>query len=1158
MEKEKSINTSWLDKPLTDFVPRLTVETVIITLIILLAFVSRLTMLGERVMSHDEVNHVVPSWDLSEGRVYVHDPITHGPLQFHLMALSYFLFGDSDFTSRLPHALFGVAGIIFVIFGFRKYLGRYGSLIAGFLMLISPYMLFYGRYARNDVIIVFFQCLLFLGILKYLESGNKKYLFMISLSMVLQFITKEVAYIHTAQLLIFAAGLFVYELLQGRWRDPQMRKRFVVLSAVLVLLVLMAAGSALWMESELKAARAIARAEQGITDVTADVSIPPGTAALPKIILAGSAAGLLACVALLAIQAVQGLGWKGIRAMRSFDILFLSGSLVLPLLAAVPVKLAGWDPLDYSSQGMLRTGIFALVMLVLSVGSGLWWDGKRWLLHAGLFWAIFTLFYTTFFMNAQGFFTGLVGSLGYWMNQQAVERGSQPWYYYALLQIPVYEYLPALGAIVAFFVALKKNLFSFVASPKSETVGSPDGKTETDPQGPVFTWPRLPVLAMLFFWAVSALAAYSYAGEKMPQMTLYPTLPMILITGWLLGYLAGRVEWKEVLSTRGWITSLLIPVFFAAAVGLLESLLGTSQPFQGNTLEQLKATNQFVFSLLATAGSLAGFIWLVKGWPPARIFSLAGLFIFAGAALLTARTAYTASFINYDTAKEYLTYAHAARGPKDILAQVEEISRRTTGGLNIMVAYDSDALYPYWWYFRDYPNKYLFGENPTRALRDYPIIIASDNLYGKMETVVQGNYTAFEYMRLWWPNQDYYNLTWERIWNAISNPEMRAALFDIWLNRDYTQYAALTGSSTFTLENWQPGDRMRLYIRKDIIAQMWDYGSAPALVEAIQEDPYEANTLRLMPDTVIGSPGSAAGQLSSPRDVAAAPDGSVYVADQLNHRIQHFSETGELLHAWGSFGSTADNTAAPGAFNEPWGVAVGPDGSVYVSDTWNYRIQKFTADGQFIKEWGYSGQGETVASFYGPRGITVDAEGQVFVADTGNKRIVVFTSEGEFITQFGTTGMDLGQLDEPVDIAVDDKGNVYVADTWNQRVQVFAPTPDKLYYPVLTWDISGWYSQSIDNKPFIAVDSANGFVYVTDPEGYRVLQFTLSGEFVRGWGDYSADTSGFGLPVGISVDGSGRVWVSDAGNNRIMRYDLSSFPLPEGIAPAESLDELEE
>ncbi len=906
------------------------------------------------------------------------------------------------------------------------------------------------------------------------------------------------------------------------------------------------------MKSIEKTVESTVRSEQGITDPATPVELPPGTAAAQKMMAAGAAAGVVASIVIMAFLAVPNLGWQVIRSKRSFDILMLSGSLILPLLSAFPIQIIGWDPLDYSTPGMLKTGVFVVIMAALSLLSGLWWDRKRWPIHAGLFWIIFILFYTTFFTNAQGFFTGLVGSLGYWLAQQDVQRGSQPLYYYALVQIPIYEYLPAVGALAAVLLAWKKGLLSFLTSRQDENQANVPVQENTQETASVST--HIPVLVMLFFWSLSALLAYSYAGEKMPQMTLYPTLPNILMTGWLLGYWVERVDWKQILQTRSWIVLLLIPVFFAAFSGLMGSLLGTTRPFQGNTLEQLQATNQFLFAFLASVGSLAGIIWLLRGWERNRILSLAGLFIFTAAALLTARTAYTASFINYDTAKEYLTYAHAARGPKDILAQVEEISRRTTSGLEVRVAYDSDALYPYWWYLRDYPNHWWFGTDPTRELRDYPLIIASEKLFGKMEAVVQDNYVQFEYIRLWWPNQDYFNLNWERIWNAISNPDMREAIFNIWLDRDYTKYAAITGSDSFSLEHWQPADRIRLYVRKDVVAQMWNYGSAPALSETIQADPYEAGLIQVSPDVVIGSAGSAAGQFASPRDVAIAPDGSVYVADQYNHRIQHFSETGDLINMWGSFGNINDNTAQPGTFNEPWGVAVGTDGSVYVSDTWNYRIQKFTADGQFIKEWGYSGQGESADSFYGPRGITVSNDGKVFVADTGNKRIVVFSSEGEFLTQFGGVGMDVGQLDEPVDVAVDEQGNVYVSDTWNQRVQVFTPTAEGEYYPVLSWEINGWFSQSIENKPFIAVDSVNRFVYVTDPEGYRVLQFDTAGNFIRGWGDYSADTTGFGLPVGINVDGAGRVWVSDTANNRIMRYDLSAIPLPEGYAPPQIME----
>jgi sugar lactone lactonase YvrE len=209
-----------------------------------------------------------------------------------------------------------------------------------------------------------------------------------------------------------------------------------------------------------------------------------------------------------------------------------------------------------------------------------------------------------------------------------------------------------------------------------------------------------------------------------------------------------------------------------------------------------------------------------------------------------------------------------------------------------------------------------------------------------------------------------------------------------------------------------------------------------------------------------------------------------------------------------------------------------------VTDTWNHRIQKFTSDGQFIKTWGYFGQAEKPEAFWGPRGIAVDAKGNVYVTDTGNKRVAIFTSDGEFITQFGEVGVDSGQFDEPVGIAVDSSGNVYVNDTWNQRIQVFAPDASgKVFTPDRTWEVNGWFGQSLDNKPFIAVDSS-GNVFATDPEGYRVLEFDPQGNILRVWGDVSDNITTFGLPSGIALDAEGRVWVSDAGNNTLMRFTL--------------------
>jgi len=271
--------------------------------------------------------------------------------------------------------------------------------------------------------------------------------------------------------------------------------------------------------------------------------------------------------------------------------------------------------------------------------------------------------------------------------------------------------------------------------------------------------------------------------------------------------------------------------------------------------------------------------------------------------------------------------------------------------------------------------------------------------------------------------------------------------------------------------------------------------------------------------------------------VAVAPDGSLYVADTSNNRIQHFSADGTFMQAWGTFADLSKGAAPGGTFYEPWGIAIGADGSVFVADTWNHRIQKFTAEGEFVTMWGYFGQAETPFAIWGPRDIAIDTNGNLFVTDTGNKRVVVYDAEGNYVTQFGTLGFEPGQFDEPVGIAVDADGLVYIADTWNQRIQVMVPDGSGNYIHLLNWDVVAWFGQSLDNKPYIAVDN-DGNLYITDPEGYRVLHFTRTGTFVDYFGDYGSGPNGFNLPTGIVVDGKGGVWIADAGNNRIMHFTL--------------------
>jgi predicted membrane-bound mannosyltransferase/sugar lactone lactonase YvrE len=1147
-EVNRQEKTSALDRPLQNLIT-LNWATVLFIGILLVTIISRYAMLGERVQSHDETSHVYFSWLLEQGRGYKHDPVTHGPLQFHLIALSYFLFGDNDFSARIPHALASILTVAFM-WNYRRYLGKVGWLIAAFLFMISPYMLYYGRYARNEAFVALFTVVALWAILRYFDTGTPRYLFWFTAATVLHFTSKETAYIYAAQALIFLALFFLFRVTQSGWARPENRSRFAI--ALLLAVLLFLGALAAFTTSG-------AGTPEAVTTPAYPATVAPTEGSFPLLVVA--LAGLGAVVLIAAVYFLfQGYTLQKVRAERSFDLLILLGTFVLPMLAPFPVKLLGWDPLDYSSQGMLRTSLFLIPLALISIGIGLWWNRRLWLGNAALFYAIYVVFYTTIFTNGAGFFTGIVGSLGYWLVQQGVERGSQPWYYYLFLQIPIYEFLPALGSLLAFGLALFGK-----RGTTAETESSPDGEL-SQPESQ-----RLAV-TLLGYWVITSAIAYTYAGEKMPWLTVHIALPMILLSGWSFGWLIESVDWGAFRARRGILVVLLILVFLVSLAGVFGSLLGDNPPFQGKQLGQLQATSTFFFSMLMAIASGGGLIYLLRIWPARQIVRLLALTFFGLLALLTARTSYTASFINYNFANEYLVYAHSGPGAKLIMNQVDDISQRLTDGNALVVAYDDKTTYPFWWYLRNYPNARFFGDSPTRDLRDVPVIIAGSDNYGKIEPVVGQAFYPFEYIRMWWPNQDYTALTWENInnqrtrelmadqaaqgisdplppmgvgeylgraWSHLSpiftDPQVRQAVWEIWLNRDFTSWAALS-ERDMSLPNWQPSEKMRMYVRKDVAAQIWNYGVGPSSEEVIA-DPYEGKEVILTADSVIGSEGSSPGQFKRPRDLAFAPDGTLYVADTDNHRIQHLNRDGSVLHTWGSFADISQGAAPGGTFYEPWGIAVDEDGFVYVADTWNHRVQKFTPEGEFVKMWGYFGQAEQPDAFWGPRDVAIDPQGRVLVSDTGNKRIVSFDADGNFVFEFGGQGFEAGEFYEPVGLTVDNQGRLFVADTWNQRIQSFQPGEDGSYQPLQMWDVSAWYGQSLDNKPYLAVDD-QGHVFATDPEGYRVLEFTETGEIVRFWGDYSLGNDGFGLVGSVAVDPQSGVWVSDAGNHRLMHFTL--------------------
>jgi len=1041
---------SFFDRPLAELL-KLDWEKAIYLAVFLLAVVSRFWDLGTRAMSHDESLHALYSYYLYSGSGYIHNPMMHGPFLFHANALIYFLFGDTDYTARIVPAIFGVIMVMSPLL-LRRWLGRLGAVIASVLLLISPSILYYSRYIRNDIYIAVWTVLLIAALFHFIHSRKPGWFYLGATALILSLATKENAYIFGFIGLLFILEVLLWERL-GRRHHVWLYVGLGVLS-----LILLSIGFLLGRSP---------------TEVA---STEEATASVMKLVVA--------------------------------VITVVGGSLPIVLLTATLLR--SRHPRSSSIEEAART---------------LSW--QNWLIALIIMFIIYALLFTTFFTNPLGLGTGLFGSISYWLAQQEVERGGQPWYYYLLL-LPMYEFVPLLFSLVASAYYLIRGVRP---RPVPAVAEGDEAEVQTEQLEERTSATRF--VAFLIFWTFSTLFIYSWAGEKMPWLVVHPALPMIILTAKFVGDLFQGVDWQAVWKRGGALLALLLPVTLFGLYMLIKL-----QPFQGLSVFSLQETGNWLSALLVTILLVALTVLVIRrlGARPSLLVAIGTLLVVLS--FFTVRFAWMAAYINYDYATELLFYAHGAADVVPTMDEIAEISERTVGDKMIKVAYDSDVSWPLEWYMREYPNRQFYQETPTREKLDVPIVIAGSKNDAQVQPFLGDRYYRFERRLVWWPNQQYMGLTFERIRDILTSPEKRKILWNILYYRKYPQ----------TPDNWYHVHNFYYYVRKDVAQQLWDFGAVPPEVTELPADPYTEFHVDLPVARVWGEIGIAPGQFNHPRGVAVGPEGNIHVLDSDNHRVQVFDAQGAFLREWGSQCNLAEGQGCTdldgdgpmevgdGQFQEPWGIAVAQDGRVYVADTWNHRVQVFAGDGSFLNKWGAYGQ--TLADstlLYGPRDVALDDQGRVFVTDTGNKRVVVYDQDGNYLDQWGSDGIMPGHFSEPVGIDVDAEGNVYVADTWNRRIQVF----DGDFAFQREWTVDGWYGQSVVNKPYLAVD-AEGRVYITDPEGYLVVVFTREGEVLATLGRYGFDEGSFSLPTGIDVDAGGSIYITDTGGQRTVKFE----PLP--------------
>ena len=173
------------------------------------------------------------------------------------------------------------------------------------------------------------------------------------------------------------------------------------------------------------------------------------------------------------------------------------------------------------------------------------------------------------------------------------------------------------------------------------------------------------------------------------------------------------------------------------------------------------------------------------------------------------------------------------------------------------------------------------------------------------------------------------------------------------------------------------------------------------------------------------------GILGRPTGIAVNEKTSeLLVVDTLNAAILRFDLADHKLK--GKFGGSGK---AEGELNFPTHIYVGRDGTIFASDSLNFRIQSFTPEGKFQRTFGSLGSGP--GHFSRPKGVAVDSDGNVYVVDGLFDNVQIFDRESRLLMAFGRPGNGYGEFWLPTGIFIDPNDRIYVSDSYNKRVQIF-------------------------------------------------------------------------------------------------------------------------
>ncbi|MBM01884.1 MAG: hypothetical protein CL762_04110 [Chloroflexi bacterium] len=607
-----------------------------ISAIFFISLLSKFLLLDARSIHHDESLHAYYSWAYSNGNGFTHNPLMHGPLLFHLNALLFFIFGDSDYISRVVPAIFGCI-LTFTPMLFIKFIGKRAAFFSSFIILLSPTILYYSRFARNDIIIATITLLLVYSLFSYVYASKRNnYLFIFSLLLSLGFCIKETHY-----MTVFFIGVFSFAISHLNFLvKPKNNKVSEKFSDIFVLIFAL--------------------------------TIP----------LASPLIGIIG---------------------NLFNLNMIPG--------ASESSRIGY-PSDNISLVVSYVAIFITFFISFSVG--IYWFKKKWIVLFSVFWIVFITFFSSLGSNPDGIYTGIWQSLGYWIAQQDVARGSQPWFYFFLV-IFSYEFLLIFISISS-IIFLRKKLRVFEV--------------------------------FLIIWFLFNMLIYGIASEKMPWLSVNIILPLLLYSGITISEITKNISKINIYS---YLKYLLFIGYFA----LIFSLFLNSTAL--NTLILSFITSWFL--ILIIFNKLKN---LTSNKP--KIIDLAKVIyglILVILIIFTLKISINSSFYNSDIPDEIIVYTQTSPNVHNLVKEIENY-KLINNTASIAVDISGGYQWPWAWYLRHHDVIYFDSTNEeTMKDKDFDkfdyIIVNSRNFLKFNSNVTSSdlyenlNQVPF---RMWFP-EDY-------------------------------------------------------------------------------------------------------------------------------------------------------------------------------------------------------------------------------------------------------------------------------------------------------------------------------------------------------------------------------------------------------------------